>query len=586
MDIHSYSQPNRVRVSHASLKLTIDFQQKQLIGSAKLTLDRREAGAPVILDIQGLAVERITGEDGSPREYTISKEDRHLGSALTVNLTPPDHNITVYYHTTEKSDALQWLAPAQTAGGKHPYLFTQGQSIFTRTWIPLQDSPAVRITYDAEIVAPAGLTPVMSARRLERGANGAYRFELNLPIPSYLVALACGNLQFLPISERSGVWSEPEIVTKARDEFIDTEKMIQSVERLFGAYRWGRYDIIVLPPSFPFGGMENPMLTFATPTVLTGDKSLVSLVAHELAHSWSGNLVTNATWADFWLNEGFTMYLEHRTMEEVYGSDRANLEAQLGRTELEREMLELEPIDQILHVDLKGRHPDDGFTGVPYQKGLMFLQRLESLVGREAFDTFLKNYFDEHSFQSITTEDFLNDLNVNLLKSRPEVQKNIHIDEWIYKPGLPADTPAIRSKALAAVDGALELLKSGEAPDHLQTKGWVTQQWQHFLTNLPAGTSAASMARLDAAFHFTNSSNSEIQGEWLRLAIQYRYQPADAKIEEFLINVGRRKFLKPLYTEFAKTPEGKARAREIYKKARARYHPICQTLIDKILEGA
>ena len=302
---------------------------------------------------------------------------------------------------------------------KDTFLFTQGQSIFTRTWIPIQDSPAVRVTYDATIRAPKGMTAVMSADRLAPAKDGAFRFEMKLPIPTYLIALACGDLEFRPISGRSGIWAEPSVVDGARREFEDTEAMIEAVEEVFGPYRWGRYDLLVLPPAFPFGGMENPTLTFATPTVLAGDKSLVSLVAHELSHSWSGNLVTNATWSDFWLNEGFTMYLEGRTMEAVYGKDRALMEQQLGRAELEREMKDLDPRDQVLHVDLRGRHPDDGFTTIPYEKAAMFLRRIEELVGREAFDRFLKGYFDAHAFQSITTDDFVGYLKANLLDARP-----------------------------------------------------------------------------------------------------------------------------------------------------------------------
>lgn len=583
MDIHSYAEPNRVRVAHVSLKLKIDFTKKELGGTAELTLDRRDPLAPVVLDTQALVVEQITTPGGENLKFTIGKEDANLGAPLTVNLPPVGDRIIIHYHTTENAGALQWLTPEQTAGGRHPFLFTQGQSIFTRSWVPLQDSPAVRITYDAEIEAPPGLTPVMSAERLGVSPRGAYKFKLTLPIPPYLMALACGELKFLPISERCGIWAELPVVEGARSEFEDTEKMVQAVERLFGEYRWGRYDILVLPPSFPFGGMENPMLTFATPTVLAGDKSLVALVAHELAHSWSGNLVTNATWSDFWLNEGFTMYLEGRIMEEVYGHDRALLEMQLGRADLLREMKEMDVKDQILYIDLKGRHPDDGFSLVPYEKGVMFLRRVEEVAGRPAFDKFLNSYFDEHAFRSITTNDFLNFMNDRLPGAKTEVAKKVNIQEWIHGAGLPADAPDPRSQSLAEVERVILQFRAGAAPATFHTNGWVTQQWQHFLTNLPEPMDAARMAALDAVFKFTNSRNSEILGEWLRLSIQYQYRAADAKIEDFLMNVGRRKFLKPLYTEFAKTPDGKARAREIYKKARPRYHPMAQATVDKIL---
>lgn len=585
MDIHSHANAAAVTVRHASLDLDIHFAKKQLEGSVRLDLDRRDSAAPVVLDAHGLVIQRITGTDQTERNYELSAEDPLLGSALTVALAPGDTSIRIFYHTTEKSDALQWLDPAQTAGGRMPFLFSQGQSIFTRTWIPLQDSPSVRITYDAVVRAPEGFTTVMSARRGTPLPGNRTPFELDLPIPSYLIAIACGNLQFLPVSERSGVWAEPEIAPRARAEFEDTEDMIKIIERDFGKYRWGRYDILVLPPAFPFGGMENPLLTFATPTVLAGDKSLVSLVAHELAHSWSGNLVTNATWSDFWLNEGFTVYLENRIMEKLYGVDRAAMERQLARTELDREMASLEPKDQILHVDLSGRHPDDGFSLVPYEKGALFLRRVEEIVGRATLDTFLTQHFNDHAFQSITTEDFLKDLRVLLAAAQGTTSNSINIKRWVFEPGLPADAPVARSEALDTVGRAVAEFTNETHPSRLNTKGWVTQQWLRFLTTLPASAIAGRMESLDAEFKFTNSGNCEIVAEWLLLCIRNGYRAADGRLEDFLVSVGRRKYLKPLYTELAATPEGRARAVEIYKKARPGYHPIARQVVDKILQA-
>ncbi|MFN0207515.1 MAG: M1 family metallopeptidase, partial [Planctomycetota bacterium] len=580
MDIHTHAEPNRVAITHASLNLIIDFAKKELRGSVTHTLSRTDPNAPLVLDAQGIVVERVAGAGGEPREFSLSAENPALGSSLTIQLQPADKTITIYYKTTERSDALQWLDPAQTAGGKQPFLFTQGQSIFTRTWIPIQDSPSVRITYDASVLCAApGLTPVMSAERHGQTKDGYHRFSLKLPIPPYLIALACGDIEFQPVSDRCGIWAEPSIIKQARYEFEDTEKMVVAVERIFGPYRWGRYDIIVLPPAFPFGGMENPMLTFATPTVLAGDKSLVSLVAHELSHSWSGNLVTNATWSDFWLNEGFTVYLEGRVMEEIYGKDRALMEQQRGRHDLEREMKDLDTKDQILHIDLAGRHPDDGFSGVPYEKGAMFLRRIEELAGRDAFGTFLTNYFNEYSFQSITTDTFITYLKKNLLRSVPGALEKLNIEEWLTKPGLPDDAPRAESRALAEVKKAVDAWNTGKLTQNFDTSNWTTLQWVHFITNLSAETGTHEMAELDRRFHFTNSKNCEILGEWLRLAVEKNYQPADARTEEFLLAVGRRKYLKPIYTEYAKTDEGKKRGREIYAKARSKYHAMSRATV-------
>jgi leukotriene-A4 hydrolase len=583
MDIHSHAEPGRVRVTHVSLDLVADFNAHRLNGTAELSIERFDSAAPLVLDQQGLAIQDVRGSDGKPRAFQIGAEHDKLGSALTIALAPGDRAVKVTYATTADSLALQWLAPEQTADRKRPFLFTQGQAVLTRTWIPIQDSPGVRITYDAAIRAPDGLTAVMSAEQLGKGNDGAFHFRMNHPIPCYLIALAIGDLKFEPISPRCGIWAEPSVVRGARDELDDTEKMVKSAEELFGPYRWGRYDLIILPPSFPFGGMENPCLTFATPTILAGDKSLVSLVAHELAHSWSGNLVTNATWRDFWLNEGFTVYFEQRIMERVYGAERAVMEEQLSKADLIREMADLAPRDQVLHIDLTGRHPDDGFSGVPYNKGALFLMRLEQVFGRERFDRFLTGWFDGHPFQSVTTETFLAYLDRELFATDRGLAARIDLDAWLREPGLPKDCPDPRSPLLATVDKQIEVWKQTGDPARLETRGWVTQQWLHFLEGVGGSLDIPQMAKLDGAFHWTDTKNSEVLCVWLRLAIERKYSAADRTLDVFLMNVGRRKFLEPLYKQLAKTPEGLEKARQIYQRARPRYHAVSQGTLDEIL---
>jgi aminopeptidase N len=575
MDIHSHADPGRVRVTHASLDLEVDFERKQLRGVVVLSLDRADHDSPLVLDAKGLEIDSVSGTDGAARVWNLGSEDANLGSALTIPLGWEDKTVRIAYRTTANAEALQWLEPDQTADRSHPFLFTQGQSILTRSWIPLQDSPGIRITYDARVRAPGDLTVVMSAEMAGRGEDGAFRFRMDRPIPSYLIALACGRLEFRKISERCGVWAEPSVVERACSEFADTEKMVQAAESLFGPYRWGRYDILVLPPSFPFGGMENPCLTFATPTVLAGDRSLVSLVAHELAHSWSGNLVTNATWSDFWLNEGFTVYFESRIMERLYGAERARMEALIEIADLEREMKELDPRDQILHVDLRGRSPDDGFSGIPYVKGALFLRRVEEAFGRGRFDRFLRAYFDSHAFQSITTGRFLSFLREELFAQDREAAALIDVRRWVEEPGLPDDAPRPTSKALADVDREITRWNAGALARELEARSWVTQQWIHFLDGIGEG--------LDAAFQFTATGNSEILAVWLRLAIAHSYAEADARLEEFLMTVGRRKFLEPLYKALVKTESGRARATAIYARARPRYHAVSTSTIDEIL---
>jgi len=576
-DIHSFSQPNRVRVTHASLDLALDFAAREARGTVELALERHDPEAPLVLDVHDLAIEAVTQTSGTPLVWDLGREVERQGQPLTIQLGSRDRSVRIRYHTTSRGEAMQWLAPEQTADGAEPYLFTQGQSILTRSWIPLQDTPGVRITYDARVRCPDGLTAVMSAERLGRDSLGAWRFRLDHPIPPYLIALACGRLEFRALSERCGVWAEPSVIARAAAELADTERMVQAAEKLFGPYRWGRYDLIVLPPSFPFGGMENPTLTFATPTILAGDKSLVALVAHELAHSWSGNLVTNATWSDFWLNEGFTTYCENRIMEMLYGRERAATERVLEIGELEKELETLEPWQEILRTPLAGHHPDDGFSNVPYTKGALFLSRAEELAGRERWDAFLRGYFERHAFQSITTQDFLDDLARDL----PDVHGTLDVELWTAQPGLPADAPRPETASLAAVDEQVAAWSDGIPPGDLGTRGWSTQQWLRFLRAMPESTSVQQMVALDEAFGFTRSGNSEILCQWLELAIRHGYGPADARLEGFLREVGRRKFLRPLYTALVKAnPE---RAKALYRQNRARYHSIATSTLDGIV---
>lgn len=544
MDVHSWSRPDKVRLRHIELSLDVRFERRTLEGTATLHFDRLAPG-DLVLDTRGLEIRRVENAAG----FRLGAADPILGAPLTIE-EPAGDWVRVHYATSPAASALQWLAPEQTAGKRHSFLYTQSQAIHARSWIPLQDSPGARVTFDAEIRVPPGLKAVMGA------AREGERFHMAQPVPSYLIALAAGDLEFRELGPRSGVYAEPGVVDRAAWEFADTEDMMRAVEEMYGPYRWGRYDLLVLPPSFPFGGMENPRLTFTTPTILTGDRSLVSLVAHELAHSWSGNLVTNATWSDFWLNEGFTVYLERRILEKVYGAERASMEAVLGRRELDREMETLAENDRVLHIDLEGRDPDDGCTLVPYEKGALLLRALEREVGRERFDAFLRGYFDHFAFRSITTAEFLAYLHDRLPVTAP-------LEEWMAGPGIPAGAAEPSTNAF-------------ENPDPAQ---WNTQQWLHFLRS----EERPEMARLDAQFRLTESGNAEILAEWLLMSVRENYTPALGRLDEFLCGVGRRKFLRPLYTELMKTPEGSERARRVYARARAGYHPITQRTVDGIV---
>ena len=592
-DHHSYSNPDQVRVSRVELDLDVSFERKSLEGSATLQLKQEGEADEVVLDTRDLAIESVeaAGPSGefSATQFALGEPDSVLGAPLRVTLPPGTERVRVHYSTSPGASGLQWLGPVQTAGKKHPFLFTQSQAIHARSWIPIQDSPGVRVTYSAMIRTPKDLFAVMSAEMeaqqpSDAATPGEYHFQMPQPIPAYLIALAVGDLAFQAMSERTGVYAEPSVVERAAKEFEDTENMMVAVEKLYGPYQWQRYDILVLPPSFPFGGMENPRLTFATPTILAGDKSLVSLVAHELAHSWSGNLVTNATWLDFWLNEGFTVYLENRIQEAVFGRERAEMESALEIQELREEMKELQPRDQVLHIDLKGRDPDEGFTLVPYVKGMLLLRALEQAAGRDRFDTFLRSYFDHFAFQSVTTADFVSYLDEYLFRNNPEFAEQVAVGDWIQKPGLPEDVALPVSGNFERVEALANRWHNGEAAlSEMPSGQWTTQEWLRFLRALPEGLEAERIKELDDAFQLTASGNSEILHQWLLMSVRSGYEPAYPKMEEFLTSVGRRKFLKPLYTELSKTEEGRQRAAAIYKKARPLYHTIASGTIDEIL---
>jgi leukotriene-A4 hydrolase len=584
-DIHSFARPEEAIVRHLALDLDVDFAQRRLAGSATLTIETENGARELVLDTHGLTIDRITLDDGTETTFSLGQSQPFLGSALTIAIKPETKSVKIDYAASPEAAAVQWLTPAQTAGGKDPFLFTQSQAILARSWVPCQDSPGVRMTYEATVRVPKGLVAIMSAENSSAvSADGVYRFRMPQAIPSYLLALAVGDLEFRAFSDNSGVWAEKPMIEASHYELVDTPKMIAAAEKLYGPYRWGQYDVLVLPPSFPFGGMENPRLTFATPTILAGDRSLVSLVAHELAHSWSGNLVTNATWSDFWLNEGFTVYFERRIMEEVYGRDYSEMLALLGYQDLEATVAELPPRDTHLYLDLTGRDPDEAATKLAYEKGYFLLRLIEETVGRAAWDAFLRDYFDRHAFQSMTTAAFMDELREKLLAQHPGAEDQIGVEQWVHTPGIPVNVPQVHSDAFQKVEAQVKAFESGTSASQLMTQNWSTHEWIHFLRHLPKALNYGQLVDLDEAFHFTGSGNSEILHEWLMNAIEHKYEPAYDALERFLLRQGRRKFLKPLYQKLAETPEGLERARRIYEKARPMYHAVSYRTIDQILK--
>ncbi len=585
-DLHTLSNADSISIKHLFLDIAVDFDKKRISGSATWTIENTNKLSEIIFDTYDLTIDSVL-VDGKKQTSSLDKEIEFLGSALHIPIAANSQTVQIYYTTGQYARALQWLEPQQTFGKKYPFLYTQSESIYARSWLPCADGPGIRYTYDARVQVPKGLLALMSAENpQEKNDSAVYHFKMDKPIPAYLMALAVGDIAFRKIDKRTGVYAEPVMADKARYEFEDVGKMVTTAESLYGPYRWGRYDVIVLPPGFPIGGMENPKLTFATPTIIAGDRSLVNLVAHELAHSWSGNLVTNKTWNDFWMNEGFTEYFERRISEAMNGKDYADMLWELGYEDFEDEVSNLgkDSKDTWLKLDLKGRDPDAGLTDIPYEKGSHFLKLIENTVGRKDFDVFLNKYFAEHAFKSITTEEFLAYLDTNLLNSRQAAKDSINIKAWVYGPGIPANCPRVKPVLFEKVDAARTQFLDGTPPAQLNTESWTTYEWLHFLRKMPKSLTVDKMKALDEVFHFTKSTNSEIADLWFAMAITANYEPAYEAMEHFLSYVGRRKFLEPLYSEMMKTGK-QDMAKRIYQKYRQNYHPLAQESLDKTVLG-
>jgi len=590
-DDQSFAQPQVARVTHIALDLDADFQARRMAGTATLDIQAADGAQEIILDSKGLEIERIADGEGRPLQYALGAGDERRGQPLTVRIGEA-RRIAIRYRSAADAEALQWLTPQQTAGGRHPYLFSQGQAILNRTWIPTQDSPGIRQTWEARITAPEPLKVVMSGERLtpegEPAGEGrrAYRFRMNHPVAPYLIAIAAGDLAFRELGPRTGVWTEPAMLDRVARELADTERMMDAAEALYGPYRWGRYDMIVLPPAFPYGGMENPTLTFLTPTLIAGDRSLVGTVAHELAHSWSGNLVTNAVWPDGWLNEGFTTYFENRIMEAIYGSERAAQEAALSWDEMQNALTELGADSPDTRLHAAGQQLDASNSGIVYDKGSIFLRTIERAVGRERFDAYLRSYFDRYAFQPMTSARFLADLRAELIRGDAALEQQLKLDQWVYQPGLPDNAARPDPAAFAEVDQAVQAFGAGGPASSLAFPQWNTAERIRFLNKLPRELPAGRLDELDRTLDLSASGNAEVLFAWLQLALANRYAPAVPAAERFLLSMGRRKFVSPLFETLVNEGEwGRPIAERIYARARGGYHAVTTETVDRIVRG-
>jgi len=578
---HTNSNFDKATTKHLEWNADINFDEKKINATATWSFENKGTDE-LILDIKNIEVSKVKVA-GKEVEYEVRKVDS-MGDALIIPIGDKDSTTEITY-SAGSGVAIQWLAKEQTAGKKMPYLFTQCESIYARTLVPCQDAPANRITYNATVKVPQGMMAVMSAKNpKEKNSEGIYKFEMELPIVTYMIALAAGDIEYQAIDERSGVYTEPSMLAKCARELEDIPSMIAAAEKLGGPYPWGNYDVLVCPPSFPIGGMENPRLTFATPTIIAGDKSLVSLIAHELAHSWSGNLVTNSNWNDLWLNEGFTSYFEKRIMEEITDKAYTEMLWEIAYQDLQADLEDFKNEkwdDTRLKVNLKNRHPEESFSAIPYDKGALFLRTLEEAVGRDTFDLWLSNYFAAHKFIPMNTGMAVKHIEENLDLSKADID----INEWIFKPGLPNKTAYVFPERFKKIDEASKnFLANPRNAEALNARTWSTHEWLYFLRKLPKPMKTKTLRSLDASYALTGIGNSEIADEWYLQAIASKYERAYPAMEKFLKSVGRKKFLEPLYKELIKTEEGKKRAQRILSEAAPNYHPLAARKIKSIVQ--
>ena len=585
-DPHSYTDLSQGRVCRVQLHLNVDFEKRCLSGDAHLTFEGLRQGF-IDLDTRDLTIIEVTDTHRRSLEWSLGERDPILGSRLRVGLARSTEGVIVKYETSPGASALQWLKPEHTAGGRHPYLFSQCQPNHARSILPIQDSPVVRFTYKAIVNVPDPLVAVMSAAPAERQPGpepglSSFLFEMPQPIPAYLIALAVGDIGQKDIGPRCRLYAEPQVLDNAAWEFKPAESILRSAELMFGPYLWDRYDFLVMPPAFPYGGMENPRLNFYTPTLISGDRSSINSLVHELAHSWLGNLVTNASMEDFWLNEGFTVWAERRIIETLEGKEAASLDAAIGRKSLAKALDrfgEDSPYTR-LKTDLKGIDPDEVYSQVPYEKGFLFVTLLEQSAGRKQFDRFIREYIEQFKFTSITTEQFLAFLEEKL----PGLAEKVGAQQWIYDPGIPENCPKLHSKRLSELLYLAEGWEKGLRPEFGTAHKWRAKEWLVYLTNIPAVLSFEDCKWLDVNFNLSNTPNAEILTEWLVKVASSGYEPGFERIRVFVGSMGRMKFLKPIYKALLEREATTELALELFNKYRETYHPIAQSVLARMIE--
>ncbi len=581
-DPHSYTDFTQGKIAHINFQIKADFGSRSLKILASYHLEEPVSGS-LFFDSRDLQIERVFSNDRDI-PWEIDRRDPILGDRLHLHDLNNLSDFSIRLSTSPAASALQWLNPMQTAGGEHPFLYSQCQSIHARSIFPCQDTPSVRIRYQAEIASPGLLKAVMAAEHVDSWKEGDFRvdaFRMPQPVPTYLFALAIGKLEFRELGPRTGVYAEPEILNAAAWEFAGNEQILTEAERLFGPYLWGRYDVLVMPPAFPYGGMENPRLTFLSPGLILGDRSRTNVISHELAHAWTGNLVTNATWEDFWLNEGWTTYAESRITEALEGVDFDQLLTYNGLMNMFEDMERFGMVSRktCLKYSQQGINPDEVFSTIPYYKGQLFLLALEQSVGRENFDIFIQKYISTYPFESLTTEQFMSFLKQEL----PEAIKHVDVNQWLFAPGFPKNAPALRSALYDDVEKVLDAYKRGDLPARQQVAGWIGEQVLLFLKSIKGGIPTEDCRNLEELFGLKKMNDARVLTAFYVISIRSGYQEVLPGIEKIIANEGRYLLITRLFRTMLEVEWARGLTRPLYDKYRNRHHPITQAGIEQIL---
>jgi aminopeptidase N len=601
LDYHSFANIDQFRVTRVELNLRVDFVNKVLFGAVALQVKRLDPNATqLVLDSRDLDIRDVSEKPSSvigalsksettwvSRPFHVDRGDPLLGSPLVIELPPlkrSTETIKIEYVTSPTAPALQWLTDRQTAGKHHPFMYTLSYPIAARSWIPLQDTPLVRATYSALIHTDDSVLAVMSAKndpKVKR--NGEYSFVMSDPVPSCLIALAVGDLRFKETGTRTGVYAEKPLLEQAAKDFADADTMLKSAERLFGPYRFDRYDVVVMPPSFPIEEVGNPDAPFVTPTAVSGDRSQESVVAQALAQAWAGGLVSVSSWRDVWINEGLSRYMRDRLTEELFGRPRTEAQSWFTLRSLRDDLGSQSAADQLLAADLRGRDPASAGREPAFEKAGLFFAYLDAKYGRERFDAFLKGYFDHFMLKSIDTDQFIAYLKENLLDRFPGIVTREQVLAWVTSAGIPADAMLPASAAFDTVDAARSAWLTGKVPARkIDTRGWETPQWQYFLFGMPA-LRRDQLADMDQAFGFNRSTNAQVAGAWFLLVIRNDYQPGYQRLEEYLESTGRSSLIVPLYAELVRTPAGATLAKRVYALAKPFYQARTAALVDAVV---